>query len=122
MASGLGKEATIAWLIYYPNSITPVSTRRGFVVRCPFPCYVLQYLPIVGAESASWKRFLVSPLSCAWWRAGKLFVHCCIQVYHLLWYLCIAMSFQVHKSTAMHMTKTFFETTICILLIAVHDS
>ena len=49
---GLGKEA---WLIYYPRNTITVTSRHspGCVVHCPFPCYVLQWSPFVGAESAN---------------------------------------------------------------------
>ena len=42
------------WFIDH-RSTTPVTIKHspGCIVCCPFPCYVLQYLPFVGADYAS---------------------------------------------------------------------
>ena len=62
-------------------------------IRCPFPCDVLhtEYLSFVGIESASLKHFLLSPLSCAWWRTGYHFTIFLFIVifYHLLCCFCV---------------------------------
>ena len=49
---GLGKETTIFYN-RLANLLSHQFPPPGYNVCCPFPCYVLQYLPFVGAESAS---------------------------------------------------------------------